>query len=109
MATQTILVDDIDGSTLDVKTVRLRFDGTDYELELSASNRAELKSALRPYLSAARTKGSSSSSSKRTRSGAKRRRGLAEWASANGYEYRTGRVADELAAAYDAAHEADAA
>lgn len=109
MATQTILIDDIDGSVLDVKLVRLGFDGANYELDLGPANRAALKAALEPYLGAARTRSTHTNSKPSSRRGGVRRRGLSEWAAANGYEYSSGRVSAELAAAYDAAHSNEAA
>jgi len=41
--TRTFLVDDLDGSTEDVETVRISLDGTDFEIDLSAANAARLR------------------------------------------------------------------
>jgi hypothetical protein len=56
MATKTVVefIDDLDGSTEDVKTVTLAVAGTDYEIDLSPTNRDKLDQALAPFLSAAR-------------------------------------------------------
>ena len=43
------LTDDIDGSDAD-ETVSFALDGTSYEVDLSASNAAKLRDALRPYV-----------------------------------------------------------
>ncbi|MDP3971392.1 MAG: Lsr2 family protein [Candidatus Nanopelagicales bacterium] len=51
--TQTILIDDLDGSSAD-ETVLLALDGVDYEIDLSAENAAELREALASYLEVAR-------------------------------------------------------
>lgn len=51
---ETILVDDLDGSTVAVETVRFGIDGTDYEIDLNSRHAAALRSALNVYVGAAR-------------------------------------------------------
>ena len=55
MATKTsvIITDDLDGSA-DAQTVSFGFDGTNYEVDLGAKNRAKLEKALQPFVAAAR-------------------------------------------------------
>ena len=49
-ATRTFLVDDLDGSTEDVKNVQIDLDGTNFEIDLSATNAARLREKLAKYL-----------------------------------------------------------
>jgi len=55
MATRSVLVDDIDGSSHDVQTVHLEVSGTSYAIDLGPSNREALVHALQPYIASART------------------------------------------------------
>ena len=50
---QTLLIDDLDGREAE-GTVRFGLDGTDYEIDLSAKHAGALRTALAPYLTAAR-------------------------------------------------------
>lgn len=50
MARKLMLIDDLDGELAE-GTVRLGYNGTDYEIELSAANREKLEAALEPYIS----------------------------------------------------------
>ena len=50
---QTLFVDDIDGSDAE-GTVRFGLDGTDYEIDLNATNAQALRDALARYTRAAR-------------------------------------------------------
>jgi hypothetical protein len=57
MATRTILIDDLDGSsgsTADVQPAAFALDGQAYEIDLSATHRAELAQILAPYMTAGR-------------------------------------------------------
>lgn len=56
MAKKTLIVDDLTGET-GAKTRFFRFDGTDYEIDLTDASFAELRVALKPYLRAARQVG----------------------------------------------------
>jgi hypothetical protein len=48
--TRTYLVDDLDGSQDDVENVLLALDGTNYEIDLSASNAARLRDKLARFV-----------------------------------------------------------
>jgi hypothetical protein len=50
----TVLVDDLDASTIDVETVPFTVDGVTYTIDLSPTNRAALHQALLPYITAGR-------------------------------------------------------
>ncbi|MEV5068859.1 Lsr2 family protein [Microbacterium sp. LMI12-1-1.1] len=52
--TKVILVDDIDGSEEDVRTVTFALENRLYEVDLSPANAEALEAALRPYLDAGR-------------------------------------------------------
>ena len=51
--TRTYLVDDLDNSTEDVKTVRFNAEGTNYEIDLSAANAERLRAKLARFVDAA--------------------------------------------------------
>ena len=53
---QIILEDDYDGGTAD-ETVSFALDGTEYEIDLSAKNAANLRDAISPWLGHARKTG----------------------------------------------------
>lgn len=48
------LIDDIDASTEDVKTVFYAFDGEAYEIDLNAMNAEDLRSLMAPYIAVSR-------------------------------------------------------
>lgn len=111
------LVDDIDGTLLDVgegETVLFSLDGVAYEIDLTDENAAALRSALERYTKAARTvssaravsrSASSSGGRKRRRSGQQDYSGVREWAKQNGYQVsERGRVPASVLEAYEAAH-----
>ena len=56
MGTRTTVTtfDDLDGSTDDVKTISLSFDGTSVQLDLGEANYDKLAKAVQPYLKAGR-------------------------------------------------------
>ena len=56
MAKKTLIVDDLTGEA-GARTRHLRFDGVDYEIDLTDASFADLRSALKPYLRAARQVG----------------------------------------------------
>lgn len=66
--TTTQYVDDIDGTTEDVRTITFSVQGTHYEIDLSEHHRAQLIEALAVYVGHAR-KVSSPGTSKRGRGG----------------------------------------
>lgn len=107
------LVDDIDGSVLEVgegETVHFSLNGTSYEIDLNADHAAELRAALEPYISAGRRAGSSGSTA-RTSSSRKRPArnpevaAIRAWANDNGYTLsERGRIPAPVVEAYNAAH-----
>ncbi|MFT4259220.1 histone-like nucleoid-structuring protein Lsr2 [Microbacterium sp.] len=107
------LVDDIDGSVLEVgegETVRFSLNGTSYEIDLNAEHAAELRAAFEPYISAGRRAGSSASTA---RAASPRKRvarnpevaAIRAWANDNGYTLsERGRIPAPVIEAYNAAH-----
>ncbi|GAA1943159.1 histone-like nucleoid-structuring protein Lsr2 [Microbacterium aquimaris] len=105
------LVDDLDGSVLDVgegETVLFSLDGTAYEIDLTDENASAFREVLAPYVEAARRVSgarSSSSSTPRRRNPRQDYAAVREWAKANGYTVSDrGRVPATILEAYDAAH-----
>jgi hypothetical protein len=110
------LVDDLDGTVLEIgqgETVLFSLDGTAYEIDLTTDNAAALRDALAPFVDAARSV-STRSSSPRAASGGGRKQKRAgqrdyapirEWAAKNGYTVsERGRVPAAVLEAYDAAN-----
>lgn len=110
------LVDDIDGSILEVgegETVHFSLNGTAYEIDLNDTNAAALRAALEPYIAAGRRAGSAGSTRAAGRSGAPRKRAgrnpevaaIRAWATDNGYTLsERGRIPTTIVEAYNAAH-----
>ncbi|KQR37064.1 MULTISPECIES: histone-like nucleoid-structuring protein Lsr2 [Microbacterium] len=106
------LVDDIDGSVLEVgegETVHFSLNGASYEIDLNTAHAEELRKAFEPYISAGRRAGSSSA----VRSAAPRKRpgrnpevaAIRAWANDNGYTLsERGRIPAPVVEAYNAAH-----
>jgi hypothetical protein len=102
---QIILEDDYDGGTAD-ETVSFALDGTEYEIDLSSRNAANLRETISPWLGHAR------------KTGGRRKRGttakapassstsdIRAWAQANGHEVSSrGRVSADVREAYEKAH-----
>ena len=109
------LVDDIDGSVLEVgegETVHFSLNNTSYEIDLNAAHAEELRAALEPYISAGRRAGSSSAAGS-ARSSSSRKRparnpevaAIRAWANDNGYTLsERGRIPAPVVDAYNAAH-----
>ena len=97
LKTQVVLFDDVDGGTADL-TVQFALDGTSYEIDLSAANADQLRSALAPWIGHARRmtrkvnpRGSATD--------------VRKWAREQGHAISDrGRVSAEIRAAYEAAH-----
>jgi len=106
------LVDDIDGSVLEVgegETVHFSLNSASYEIDLNAAHAEELRKALEPYIAAGRKAGSSQTA----RSSSPRKRpvrnpevaAIRAWANENGYTLsERGRVPAPIVEAYNAAH-----
>ncbi|MFJ2370973.1 Lsr2 family protein [Microbacterium sp. NPDC087665] len=106
------LVDDIDGSVLEVgegETVHFSLNGTAWEIDLNSEHAEELRAALEPYISAGRRAGSSSaakSSAPRKRAGRNPEvAAIRAWANENGYMLsERGRIPAPITEAYNKAH-----
>lgn len=53
MAKRTVIIDDLTGDS-GARTRALRFDGVDYEIDLTDTSFADLRAMLKPYLRAGR-------------------------------------------------------
>jgi len=96
--TIVILTDDIDGGDAN-RTVTFSLDGTNYEIDLSDANIANLTTALEPFINAARKVGRG-----RSQSGTSKTSDLAavrSWARDQGMQVSArGRVSQEILTAY---------
>jgi hypothetical protein len=95
--TEIQFIDDLDGSAADT-TVSFAIDGTAYEIDLSAAHVQEFRSALQPYVAAARRVGGTA---RRPggggRSGSPSPSAVREWAKAEGIKVSDrGRVRAEV-------------
>ena len=102
-----ILVDDLDGGSAD-ENVKFGLDGVNYEIDLSASNAAELRSSLERCVAAAR-KSSGGGRAVRTKAAASGRSHdsaqIRQWARENGYTVNSrGRIQAEIQEAYQKAN-----
>ncbi len=96
MASKTVLVDDLDGSERDVRTVRLSVDGTQYSLDLGPASRKLLSTALKPFLSKARV---------RAKEGESKAAQIRVWAKENGISVSPrGTIPADIEAQYEEAH-----
>ena len=109
VAKQTVIVDDLTGEP-GARTRTLRFDGIEYEIDLTEASFADLRAALKPYLRAARAVSGAPASRRGTRSkgGAGPAAGdsaaIRAWARANGVAVtHRGRVAPAVREAWAAA------
>jgi hypothetical protein len=101
-----VLEDDLDGSDAD-ETVTFALDGVTYEIDLSATNAAQLRDSLAPYVGhARRSAGRRAAGRTAPRAAAKRDLGdVREWARKNGHKVSDrGRISAEIQVAYDKAH-----
>ena len=108
---QTLLIDDLDGGEAD-GTVRFGLDGAEYEIDLSAGHAEALRTALAPYVSAARR--APGTAARRPGRGGRRAASagapdptaVREWAKSQGIEVKDrGRVPAELVVKFKAAME----
>ncbi|WP_091226274.1 Lsr2 family protein [Microbacterium sp. 3J1] len=109
------LVDDIDGSVLEVgegETVHFSLNGTSYEIDLNSAHAEELRAALEPYISAGRRAGSAGAAGAGRSSSSRKRparnpevAAIRAWANDNGYTLsERGRIPAPVVEAYNAAH-----
>ena len=108
--TRTFLVDDLDGSTEDVQNVRISLDGTDFEIDLSATNATRLREKLAKYVEHG-TKVTPPKTRRSPRivkppvSGRDQVQAVRDWARQNGYEVSPrGRISKSIQDAFAAAH-----
>jgi hypothetical protein len=106
---QTLLIDDLDGGPAE-GTVRFGLDGAEYEIDLSAGHAEALRTALAPYVSAARR--APGPAARRPGRGGRRAASaggpdptsVREWAKSQGIEVKDrGRVPAELIVKFQAA------
>lgn len=112
MAKKTLIVDDLTGEA-GARTRQLRFDGVDYEIDLTDASFADLRAALKPYLRAGRQVGGAVvAGSRRSRpsvrtgagGGASDAATIRAWARAAGMPVpERGRVPADVRAAWEAA------
>lgn len=106
------LIDDIDGSILEVdegETIHFSLNSASYEIDLNPAHAAELREALEPYISVARRAGAAGAARP---SGARKRparnpevAAIRAWANDNGYSLsERGRIPAPVVEAYNAAH-----
>jgi hypothetical protein len=102
--TQVLYVDDIDGSEAE-GTVRFRFGGSDYEIDLNKEHADQFAQAISPFIAAARK---TSLSRRPVRGAAAGRHNLSNvraWARDQGIKVSDrGRIPAEVLARYNAAH-----
>ena len=107
--TTVTLVDDLDGGPAD-ESVEFSVDGRNYEIDLSTNNVGKLRSALAPYVSAARRSGgrrstSGGSAPGRSASDREQNHAIREWAVAQGMKIsERGRIPSNVLEAYHQAH-----
>ncbi len=101
---QTLLIDDLDGGEA-AGTVRFGLDGTEYEIDLSATHSDELRKALELYLAHARRTGGTAKNAARTRrGGAVDSAKVRDWAKGQGIEVKDrGRVPADVVEQYKTA------
>jgi hypothetical protein len=103
---QIILEDDLDGGPAE-ETVRFGLDGAQYEIDLSESNAAKLRDAVRPFIAKAR-RAQSKQAPKQARPTGKSNPDTAairQWARENGHPVSDrGRIHQDVQKAYYDAH-----
>jgi hypothetical protein len=111
MAQKIVLIDDIDGTTIDDDnggSFRFSLDGIDYVIDLTNDNYTKLQDTLEPYITNGkrlRTGTSAPTTRGGKKSDPKKLGQIREWAAANGHEVSTrGRISSEIMTAYDAAN-----
>ena len=107
--TRTILIDDLDGTDIDVETVRFSIDKHDYEIDLSAENAAKLRGKLDKFIGAGHLiRESKRVARKKIVGGAvseEQTQAIRHWARENGYQVsERGRIPSNVREAFEAAH-----
>jgi Lsr2 len=109
----TEFIDDIDGSPAE-RTFTFAVDGTNYEIDLSAQNIAEFKSAIGRFIESARKVRGSSSGRRARSAGAhdgrqsrEQTQAVRQWARQHGHNISNrGRIPASIQQAFDQAHAA---
>jgi hypothetical protein len=104
--TQTILIDDISGETIEEGkggTLAFSFDGVAYEIDLTDKNADGLRAALSPYtMAASRVGRKTGTRAKRTSLDATARE-IRDWARSNGFTVPDrGRIPSDVREAFEA-------
>ncbi|GAB2452830.1 histone-like nucleoid-structuring protein Lsr2 [Nocardia tengchongensis] len=98
------LIDDIDGNSEAVETISFALDGVVYELDLSAPNATDLRSAFEEWSTHARevTRAPRAKKNKhQARSEREQNAAIRQWARDNGFDIAPrGRIHSEVATAY---------
>lgn len=98
-----IVVDDLDGSTEDVQTVRFAVQGREYAIDLKPDHRAQFDAALEPFIRSASRVPANRSTRRAVRTGA-RTADIRRWAADNGVSVGDrGRLPAEVIEAYERA------
>lgn len=99
--TVTVIEDDLDG-TQAAETVKFAVDGTQYEIDLSVINAAELRKAFEEYIRyARRVGGRSSAGNAKLSSGLIDNKAVRAWAQSNGIEVNPrGRISADVIEQY---------
>ncbi|QCO96778.1 Lsr2 family protein [Arthrobacter sp. 24S4-2] len=97
---ETVLIDDLDGSTAD-HNIRFGLDGTEYEIDLTEANAAELRGSLSRFIAASRkTRTPAGKGTRRTGRSAT----IRAWARDNGFKVSgRGAIQSSLVDAYEQA------
>jgi len=100
----TQLVDDIDGTELELttgETVMFALDGHTYEIDLSTKNAEALRSAVAKYVEAGRRVGRTTRAVKRSQTGPSAAE-IRDWARTNGFDVPDrGRIPQEVRDAFN--------
>ncbi|ROS75873.1 Lsr2 protein [Curtobacterium sp. PhB130] len=97
----TTLIDDIDGSVIEVNTGRsitFAFDGSDYEIDLSEANSGKFRDAISDYIAASRRVSRGATRTSRTqRNNTEHLAAIRTWAAAHGHTVsQRGRIAQSI-------------
>ena len=101
------MYDDLDGSEIDAdgKTISFSFDGTSYEIDLSAGNVAKMREDLGPYIEKARKVTHRGRGAAKAEPAPVDTRAVRAWAEEQGLEVSArGRLSSDLIEQYRAAH-----
>jgi hypothetical protein len=102
------LIDDYDGTSKAVETVRFGLDGVEYEIDLSTKNAGKLRAAFEQWTGPARKVGRNLRGKNkvhaRTTVDREQTAAIREWARNNGYNVsKRGRIQADIIAAYNKA------